>query len=773
MPPAIRKPVTVVCSSRLARLAAAVVGVVAAVACPVTSSSALAASAASTAALKAVSYRGYEFRVPRSWPVINLAKQPDTCVRFDLHAVYLGEPGVNQNCPSWLLGATEALVIEPGSAQARRSSTENPVAHEITVTVPRVQLTATFNTDPTVIYRILASAGLPAPQIVLPNPARLAAAIKPEAVNSKAGAAAQELTVAASSLSAAKKAKSGLPEMLSSLVANYVGLGFDACAAPSVSFMRTWRRRSPYRAIGIYIGGSDRACDQVNLTAGWVRKEAAAGWRFIPTYAGPQVAFGQVTAPGKQGTAAAKDAVLQAERLGLGPGTPLYYDMEAYGKGQAGLAVRFLSAWTKELHKLGYESGVYSSAFSAITALAKAGSTNRTAMPDVMYEALWNGAGNASGPVIGRGEWAGRRLHQFSGNVLQTFGGDTMDIDQDYLDVSVTAAGGTTQAAPGATGTYASSAASIFYQGTDDQLWGETRSGAGVWMRTDLAGGITSAPSVVQLGESTMEVFYQGPDEHLWEVTRNQHGWQAPQALTQMGEIGGGPLAVAQPDGVIDVFWKGSSDDHLWVAQYSPGKGWHRPEDLGGNLASWPSPVETVEGTIEVFWQGTDGKLWRVTRGLTGSWTRPQSPVTGLLGGAPHAVALPDGEIDVFWPGDTSPHDVWGALIGPRGKIRGPVDFGGPVAGQPWPVYAAGLELVLFRGPDGHLWEIARKPNGGWAQPTIVSKMGILLQGPVAAAGSGRLEAFWRGPGGQLWVAAIASASSGWQGPVDLGGSPN
>ena len=118
--------------------------------------------------------------------------------------------------------------------------------------------------------------------------------------------------------------------------------------------MRQWRRHSPYRAVGIYIGGSDRACDQSNLTAGWVRREAGAGWKFFPMYAGPQAAFGELSNPAAQGTRAAADAVTQAQRLGFGPRTPIYYDMEAYPARATGAALRFLSAWTQALHRLNY-----------------------------------------------------------------------------------------------------------------------------------------------------------------------------------------------------------------------------------------------------------------------------------------------------------------------------------------------------------------------------------------------------------------------------------
>src|SRR5580658_2643337 len=226
---------------------------------------------------RAVWYRGYRFDVPRSWPVIRVARHPSTCVRFDLHAVYLGPPGANENCPSWLLGATEAVLIQPASSSSPRASVEDPVAFSVTPTAPRISLTATFDTDPTVIYQILASAGLAAPMIVVPDPAQPAAPAF--AAAGQADSAAAYSVSASPDVAAPDLIFQASAPVLPSNVANRVGLGFDVCAAPSAAFMRAWRRSSPYRAVGIYIGGSDRACDQRNLTAGWVRREAAAGWR--------------------------------------------------------------------------------------------------------------------------------------------------------------------------------------------------------------------------------------------------------------------------------------------------------------------------------------------------------------------------------------------------------------------------------------------------------------------------------------------------------------
>src|SRR6476646_10008005 len=117
---------------------------------------------------------------------------------------------------------------------------------------------------------------------------------------------------------------------------DYTGLGFDACAAPSSRTMSAWAS-SPYRAIGVYIGGSNRACSQPNLTSTWVGEQVADGWHLIPTYVGLQAPTSACTSCAMlssskataQGIEAADDAVADAQGIGMGAGSPIYFDMEA------------------------------------------------------------------------------------------------------------------------------------------------------------------------------------------------------------------------------------------------------------------------------------------------------------------------------------------------------------------------------------------------------------------------------------------------------------
>jgi len=225
----------------------------------------------------------------------------------------------------------------------------------------------------------------------------------------------------------------------------FTGLGFDACAAPSSRAMAAWAS-SPYRAVGVYIGGVNRACSQPNLTAAWVAEQVAEGWHLIPTYVGLQAPGGacsscaplstSTTVAAKQGAEAARDAVADAQAIGMGPGSPIYFDMEAYTRTATATraTLTFLSAWTEELHELGYTSGVYSSSASGIADLAAAiGGTY--ALPDDIWFANWNYRANALDSYLPSTAWPEhQRIHQYRGGHNETYGLTTINIDNNFVE---------------------------------------------------------------------------------------------------------------------------------------------------------------------------------------------------------------------------------------------------------------------------------------------------------------------------------------------------
>ena len=265
--------------------------------------------------------------------------------------------------------------------------------------------------------------------------------------------------------SAARASRSALPTPAQRIAAAsaggsvFTGLGFDACTAPSSRSMAAWGA-SPYRAIGVYIGGTNRGCSQPNLTASWVGAQTAAGWHLIPTYVGLQAPTSSCSSCAKlsasqataQGEEAAVDAVAQAAAVAMGPGSPIYFDMETYTRTSSATAatLTFLEAWTEKLHALGYVSGVYSSGASGIADLAGEVGSGYV-LPDDIWIANWNGQADRTDPYVPASGWAQhQRIHQYRGGHDETYGGVTINIDNNYVDGATvgTAASPTTNEDP-------------------------------------------------------------------------------------------------------------------------------------------------------------------------------------------------------------------------------------------------------------------------------------------------------------------------------------
>lgn len=403
-----------------------------------------AASARGPQAMKTVRYSGYVVHVPRSWPVYDLRRDPSVCVRFNRHAVYLGTPTGDQRCPAHAAGRTEAILLEPLGASA--SASGGAVGHAVRavsvsgaergqgsagqMAVPNrgVMVIATWGTDATAVRRALGVRSIAQLRpLGGPSVIRHAARARPAAVAR----------------------------------AVYTGLGFDACATPSIGAMSAWGA-SAYHAVGVYVGGTNMACAQPNLTTNWVATETTAGWHLIPLYVGLQAPSNSCGCRGiapsnaqAEGTAAATDAVTQAAAVGIAPGSPIYFDMENYSRTATNTSavLAFLGAWTTGLHSQGYVSGVYSNPGSGISDLISRLGTGYPE-PDDIWFANWNGQQSTSDPSIPSGDFANhQRLHQYSGGHNEMHGGVTINIDGDFLD-GATAGSGTVSVATGPPANY-------------------------------------------------------------------------------------------------------------------------------------------------------------------------------------------------------------------------------------------------------------------------------------------------------------------------------
>ena len=240
---------------------------------------------------------------------------------------------------------------------------------------------------------------------------------------------------------------------------SFTGNGFDQCTAPTQRSMDAWLAGSPYWAVGIYISGDSRGCvSQPNLSSTWVGNQLAHGWRLLPITLGPQAwcttrqrylhqvrispsPTGTYAAARNQGRAEADKTIAAAQALGISTGSTLWYDLEAFATSKTDCresALAFLSTWTEQLHTRGYVSGVYSSAASGIKMLddARVMRPGAYVMPDHLWVADWNGRADTSSTYLRSDGWASHgRVHQYRGGHNETYGGVTINIDNNWVDL--------------------------------------------------------------------------------------------------------------------------------------------------------------------------------------------------------------------------------------------------------------------------------------------------------------------------------------------------
>jgi hypothetical protein len=241
----------------------------------------------------------------------------------------------------------------------------------------------------------------------------------------------------------------------------------DMASAPPLSTVRAWQKKSPYRAIGVYVDVTrvnDDRHDKVqrNLTPGWVSQVQAGGWKVLPIYLGLQapracqsggfhaMSSSPVTAQ-QQGIAAADDAARSTAALGLGS-VPVMYDMEHYSDGCSDAVRAFFLGWTSRLHQLDRLSGIYGSPTSLGHDLLAAGA--HYPQPDVLWAVTANGSASTAVRQLPRQAWRGARANQFALDVKRHYGGKKLGVDDSAVDDGVwklTHVAGPDKAAPALT----------------------------------------------------------------------------------------------------------------------------------------------------------------------------------------------------------------------------------------------------------------------------------------------------------------------------------
>ncbi|WP_052595849.1 DUF1906 domain-containing protein [Luteipulveratus mongoliensis] len=382
---------------------------------------------------KTVSYHGYQIQIPDDWKVVDLARDPRACVRYDRPAVYLGTAGKQTDCPAGLMGRTAGIHLEPITA-----ATGSSVSAGVTRTPAGDAAPARPSSKHGQIQYVVEAAGL---LVTAAHTSATEQSVRDVLGDARLTASARRTPFVAKSASPAAQAVGPQP-------GTYTGEGFDACQAPAQGAMDDWKASSPYSAVGIYISGDTRACEQPNLTADWVTAQTAAGWHLIPIEVGKQASCSRFSnrmssdpvVARTEGSDAARGSVQAAQSLGIPTGSVLYNDIEQYPSDPQckDAFLSYLSGWTDTLHEASYLSGVYSSASSGIADAASETTNPSYTVVDQIWFAWWNEAHDtAGGRYVGDDQWAlHQRIHQYQGGHDETYGSTTINIDGNYLDVA-------------------------------------------------------------------------------------------------------------------------------------------------------------------------------------------------------------------------------------------------------------------------------------------------------------------------------------------------
>ncbi len=525
------------------------------------------------------------------------------------------------------------------------------------------------------------------------------------------------------------------PARSAGATALYTGGGFDTCAAPSLTQMSAWLS-SPYRSIGIYIGGVNRACGDGNLSAAWVAQVQRMGWNLAPLYVGlqaPCVSQGGLatiapSAAATEGVQAAGDAAARAANFGLRAGSPIYFDMEGYGSSPScSQAVEtFLSAWTDALHLHGYLSGVYGSSASTIADQASIYLNAAYHRPDDIWFANWNGCATNADPGYFPNEyWSNhQRLHQYVGNATETWGGVTLNIDRDYDDGAVVGPGDlgsggspscgdgngwapwsplaappTGIAAAPAVASWGPGRLDLFAQGGDHLLYHRwsTNNGTSFSAWESLGApsvGLASSPAAVSWGPNRIDVFVRGADNQLWHRWWNGTAWQGWERLG--GVLLSAPAVASWGPNRLDIFVVGAQ--HAMYHLFWNGK-WNGFEDLGGYALQDPGAVSWGPNRVDVFTLGVNNLLYQ--KYWNGSWSGWYQNAPGYWFSGPSAASAAFGRLDVFLDssnaGQPLGHAYWvGAWLEDS--------EGGSLTAAPAAVGSYRRLDVFVRGTDGNLW---------------------------------------------------------------------
>jgi hypothetical protein len=402
--------------------------------------------------------------------------------------------------------------------------------------------------------------------------------------------------------------------------------------------------------------------------------------------------------------------------------------MEGYGSSStcSQSVESFVSSWTAELHKKGYVSGIYGSSASTIADQASVYLNRAFHPPDDVWFAHWNGCATDLDPTYFPNQyWTNhQRLHQYSANVTETWGGVTLNIDRDYDNGAVVGAGdvaanGSPSCASGngwspwapisppptgvlgapAVASWGPGRLDLFVQGGDHLLYHrwttDSAASFSVWQSLGAPpGGLASSPAAVSWGPNRIDVFVRGADNALWHLWWDGHAWRGWERLG--GFLLSAPAVASWSSNRLDVFVIGGGHAMYHLAWSGV---WHPFESLGGYGVQDPGAASWGPNRVDVFTLSSNNLLYR--RFWNGSWSGWSQEVPGFWFSGPSVASPAFGRLDVFLEssdtGQPMGHAFWAGAWYEDSE-------GGSLTSAPGAVGSYRRLDVFVRGTDGNLW---------------------------------------------------------------------
>ena len=229
--------------------------------------------------------------------------------------------------------------------------------------------------------------------------------------------------------------------------------GFDTCHLPTISEMQTWWNQSPYTFYALYLGGIHVPSFCGLADVAWVKAVHQQGWSFVPTWVGPQASCSGYTHKmssdptiayyeGRQEADAASAAAASKGLTNYGwGGTIIYYDLEPFGIPTPECrqpVSAFMNGWVERLLELGNLSGGYGSRNSYLSDWSTIPNVPSDVWPASWYTNVYDPYATVFGISWLEGLWTNhQRIRQYAGEVNNSWGGVTLNIDINVVDGTV------------------------------------------------------------------------------------------------------------------------------------------------------------------------------------------------------------------------------------------------------------------------------------------------------------------------------------------------